>query len=88
MAPQVNNVSSQIVWQVIRNNSCFLKRQRGILKHFSFEPYNTRKLNSIRHNGLLSKKGVNVQVRHFLKLFYKKRLSELKSNRQSSLAGI
>lgn len=56
------NASSYIQWQVIRKNSAFLKRQRGIQKLFSTEKFNNKHLNSIRYNGLVNKKAVDVQV--------------------------
>ncbi|KAI1715303.1 ribosomal l28e protein family domain-containing protein [Ditylenchus destructor] len=56
-----NNASSYIQWQVIRKNSCFLKRQRGIPKLFSTEKFNVKGVNSPRFNGLINKTGVDVQ---------------------------
>ncbi|KAL6724885.1 hypothetical protein Aduo_019731 [Ancylostoma duodenale] len=53
-------MSSELTWQIIRNNSCFLRRQKGIKKHFSVEPFNLRGLNSPRFNGLISKKGMDI----------------------------
>lgn len=57
-----NNASNFIQWQVIRKNSCFLKRQRGIPKHFSTEKFNLKNVNSIRYNGLVNKKAVDIRV--------------------------
>lgn len=65
MSSAINNSSSYIQWQVIRKNSAFLKRQRGIPKLFSTEKFNTQRVNSIRHNGLVNKKAVDVQVNIF-----------------------
>ena len=53
-------MSADLTWQIIRKNSCFLRRQRGIQKHFSVEPFNLRGLNSPRFNGLISKKGMDI----------------------------
>jgi len=58
----VNNASSHLVWQVIRKNSSFLRRQRGIDKHFSTEKGNLRHINSPRFNGLINKRTVDIQV--------------------------
>lgn len=55
------NVSPDIQWQVIRNNSSFLRRQRGIPKQFSVEKFNVMGVNSIRHNGLIHKKAIDVR---------------------------
>uniref|UniRef100_A0A915DMS8 Large ribosomal subunit protein eL28 n=1 Tax=Ditylenchus dipsaci TaxID=166011 RepID=A0A915DMS8_9BILA len=61
VASNINNTSSYIQWQVIRNNSCFLKRQRGIPKLFSTERFNVRGVNSVRFNGLVNKTAVDIQ---------------------------
>jgi hypothetical protein len=52
-----------IQWQVIRKNSAFIKRQRGIPKQFSTEPFNVACKNSIRYNGLINAKAVDIQPR-------------------------
>jgi len=61
MCAKVINDSAYIQWQVIRKNSCFLSRQRGITKTFSTERFNPISTNSIRYNGLINKSGVDVQ---------------------------
>ncbi|VDO41862.1 unnamed protein product [Onchocerca flexuosa] len=55
-------VSADIQWQIIRKTSSFLRRQRGIPKHFSREPFNLKGVNSIRFNGLVHRKGMNIQA--------------------------
>ncbi|EFO25472.1 ribosomal protein L28e [Loa loa] len=55
-------VSADIQWQVIRKTSSFLRRQRGIPKHFSRERFNIKGVNSIRFNGLVHKKGLDIQA--------------------------
>uniref|UniRef100_A0A158R5P6 Large ribosomal subunit protein eL28 n=1 Tax=Syphacia muris TaxID=451379 RepID=A0A158R5P6_9BILA len=55
------NVSTDIQWQVIRNNSAFLRRQRGINKLFSTEKFNLKGVNSIRYNGLIHKKAIDIR---------------------------
>lgn len=57
-----NNASNHIQWQVIRKNSCFLKRQRGIQKLFSTERFNLKNVNSLRYNGLVNKKAIDIRV--------------------------
>jgi len=57
----INNASSYIQWQVIRKNSAFLKRQRGINKMFSTERFNLTSVNSIRFNGLVNRAGADIQ---------------------------
>ncbi|VDM77403.1 unnamed protein product [Strongylus vulgaris] len=53
-------MSADLTWQIIRKNSCFIRRQKGIQKHFSVEPFNLRGLNSRRFNGLISKKAMDI----------------------------
>ncbi|KAK6058894.1 ribosomal L28e protein [Cooperia oncophora] len=53
-------MSAELTWQIIRKNSCFLRRQKGIKKHFSVEPFNLRGINSPRFNGFISKKAMNI----------------------------
>lgn len=55
------NVPVDIQWQVIRKTSAFLHRQRGIPKQFSRERFNLKGINSIRYNGLIHKKGMDIQ---------------------------
>ncbi|VDM95559.1 unnamed protein product [Thelazia callipaeda] len=55
-------VSTDIQWQIIRKTSSFLRRQRGIPKHFSRERFNLKGVNSIRYNGLINKKGLDIQA--------------------------
>lgn len=56
------NASPDIQWQVIRKTSSFLRRQRGIPKHFSRERFNIKGVNSIRFNGLVHRKGIDIQA--------------------------
>lgn len=56
-----NNASSALQWQVIRKNSSFLRRQRGIPKLFSTERFNLKSVNSQRFNGLVNKTGVDIR---------------------------
>jgi len=53
-------VSSDVAWAVIRNNSSFLLKKRGVKKPFSTEPMNLTNLNSQRYNGLVNKKAVGI----------------------------
>ncbi|CAJ0962911.1 unnamed protein product, partial [Mesorhabditis belari] len=55
-------MSSDIVWQTIRNNSAFLKTRRNVPKRFSTERFNLMAVNSQRYNGLVNKKGVHIQL--------------------------
>eukprot|EP00092_Neocalanus_flemingeri_P007350 GFUD01007937.1.p3 GENE.GFUD01007937.1~~GFUD01007937.1.p3 ORF type:complete len:140 (+),score=40.75 GFUD01007937.1:59-478(+) len=53
-------VSSDIAWAVIRDNSCFLLKKRGVKKPFSTEPCNLTNKNAMRYNGLVNSKVVGV----------------------------
>uniref|UniRef100_A0AC34FHG4 Large ribosomal subunit protein eL28 n=1 Tax=Panagrolaimus sp. ES5 TaxID=591445 RepID=A0AC34FHG4_9BILA len=56
------NSSKDLVWQVIRNNHAFIRKQRGINKKFSTEKFNLRGINSPRFNGFTNTNGVDVSV--------------------------
>eukprot|EP00088_Acartia_fossae_P068874 TRINITY_DN8835_c0_g1_i1.p1 TRINITY_DN8835_c0_g1~~TRINITY_DN8835_c0_g1_i1.p1 ORF type:complete len:141 (+),score=62.35 TRINITY_DN8835_c0_g1_i1:40-462(+) len=53
-------VSSDIAWAVIRNNSSFLLKKRGVKKPFSTEPCNLTNRNAQRYNGLVNDKVVGI----------------------------
>ncbi|GMT05677.1 hypothetical protein PENTCL1PPCAC_27851, partial [Pristionchus entomophagus] len=55
-------MSNDVAWQIIRNNSSFLRRQRGIQKAFSTEPLNLKSINSPSYNGLINNKAVGVTL--------------------------
>ena len=55
-------VSSDIAWAVIRNNSSFLLKKRGVKKPFSTEPCNLTNRNTQRHNGLVNNKVVGISA--------------------------
>merc|ERR1711874_536823 len=55
-------VSSDIAWAVIRNNSSFLLKKRGVKKPFSTEPCNLTNRNTQRHNGLVNSKAVGISA--------------------------
>ena len=55
-------VSSDIAWAVIRNNSSFLLKKRGVKKPFSTEPCNLTNKNAQRYNGLVNSKAVGVSA--------------------------
>ena len=54
-------VPKDLQWQVIRQKSCFLHKQRGIKKPFSKERMNMTKLNSIHYNGLVQEKSLGIE---------------------------
>jgi len=53
-------VSSDIAWAIIRNNSSFLLKKRGVKKPYSTEPCNLTNKNAQRYNGLVNNKVVGV----------------------------
>ncbi|XP_055349109.1 60S ribosomal protein L28-like [Paramacrobiotus metropolitanus] len=54
-------MSADLVWQIIRNNHAFLKRQRGVCKTFSKEPGNLKGINSPRLNGIANRNVFAIQ---------------------------
>jgi len=55
-------VSADIAWAVIRNNSSFLLKKRGVKKPFSTEACNLTNKNAQRYNGLVNNKVVGVSA--------------------------
>uniref|UniRef100_A0A8R1HNN5 Large ribosomal subunit protein eL28 n=1 Tax=Caenorhabditis japonica TaxID=281687 RepID=A0A8R1HNN5_CAEJA len=55
-------MSDALVWQVIRNNSAFLRVQRGIGKRFSTEKFNLKKVNSPKYSGLANRRAIDVSA--------------------------
>merc|ERR1711970_837112 len=55
-------VTSDIAWAVIRNNSSFLLKKRGVKKPFSTEPCILTNRNAQRYNGLVNNKAVGVSA--------------------------
>merc|ERR1712098_215424 len=54
------NVSSEMGWGIIRDNSSFLLKKRGVKKPFSTEACNLTNRNAMRYNGLVNTKAVGV----------------------------
>merc|ERR1712037_506408 len=52
----------EIAWGIIRDNSCFLLKKRGVKKPFSTEPCNLTNKNAMRYNGLVNNKVVGVSA--------------------------
>nr|AGG41268.1 ribosomal protein L28 [Cerebratulus lacteus] len=52
-------MSADLQWQIIRKNSCFLVKGRGVT--FTREPNNLTGRNSFRYNGLVHKKTLGVE---------------------------
>merc|ERR1712243_105024 len=55
-------VSADIAWAVIRDNSSFLLKKRGVKKPFSTEACNLTNRNSQRYNGIVNSKVVGVSA--------------------------
>ncbi|KAG7030478.1 60S ribosomal protein L28-2 [Cucurbita argyrosperma subsp. argyrosperma] len=58
------NVPGQLVWEIVKKNSCFLVKEFGRGSagvQFSKEPNNLYNLNSYKHSGLANKKTVTIQ---------------------------
>merc|ERR1712062_819012 len=50
----------EIAWGIIRDNSSFLLKKRGVKRPFSTEACNLTNRNAMRHNGLVNTKAVGV----------------------------
>ena len=62
MAPTTTfeNASADLVWEVVKNNHAFLKKQRGVRQSFSLERFNLKGVNGRRYSGFSSDNGVEV----------------------------
>eukprot|EP00392_Amoebophrya_sp_AT5.2_P008078 g8097.t1 len=58
----VRNVSSDLLWTLVRDNSSFLKKQKN-LPVMTSEPYNLTGLNSFKYSGLANKKTAGLSVK-------------------------
>ncbi|KAG0711982.1 60S ribosomal protein L28 [Chionoecetes opilio] len=54
-------MSSDLCWQVIRNNHAHLLKKRNVKKPFSTEPNNLKNVNSPRYNGLCRRKVIGIE---------------------------
>ncbi|OBZ82724.1 60S ribosomal protein L28-1, partial [Choanephora cucurbitarum] len=52
------NMSSELVWAIIRNNNSFLVKRPGV--QFSSEPSNLTNVNSFKYSGLANYKSVAI----------------------------
>merc|ERR1711894_24214 len=57
---QVNKMYSELCWQIIRKNSCFLKKSLGLT--LTREPNNLTARNSFKYNGLVNNKTVGIEA--------------------------
>jgi large subunit ribosomal protein L28e len=53
----IRTMSSELVWQIIKNNNSFLVKRQGV--QFSSEPNNLLNVNTYKHSGLANYK-VNI----------------------------
>ena len=53
-------MSSELCWQIIRKNSCFLKKSLGLT--LTREPNNLTARNSFKYNGLVNNKTVGIEA--------------------------
>jgi large subunit ribosomal protein L28e len=58
-------IPNQLVWEVVKNNNCFLKKVNGRSKRsgtmrFSVEKGNLRSLSSFKHSGIASSQAVGI----------------------------
>ncbi|KJZ73374.1 hypothetical protein HIM_07168 [Hirsutella minnesotensis 3608] len=61
VAPTLSNVSPDLIWEVVRNNNCFLsKSNRNGGVQFSHDPMNLTNMNSRKHAGFVNSKAIGV----------------------------
>ncbi|QPG95742.1 hypothetical protein C2857_001894 [Epichloe festucae Fl1] len=59
--PALSNMSSDLVWEIVRNNNCFLsKSNRNGGVQFSHDPLNLINKNSRKHAGFVNAKAVGI----------------------------
>ncbi|OAQ62298.1 ribosomal protein L28e [Pochonia chlamydosporia 170] len=59
--PALSNMSSDLVWEIVRNNNCFLsKSNRNGGVQFSHDPLNLTNKNSRKHAGFVNSKAVGI----------------------------
>ncbi|KAG5929383.1 hypothetical protein E4U42_006123 [Claviceps africana] len=59
--PALSNMSSDLVWEIVRNNNCFLsKSNRNGGVQFSRDPLNLTNKNSRKHAGFVNAKAVGI----------------------------
>jgi len=58
----IQNCSSDISWAVLRKNSAFLHKRRGVPKFFSSDKFNLKKLHTSHSSGISSDAGVSIRV--------------------------
>jgi Ribosomal L28e protein family. len=74
-------VSDQLIWEVVKNNNCFLKKVNGRTKRsgtmrFSVERNNLRSLSSYKQSGLASSKAVGIASKNDTAVLYTKTASK------------
>ncbi|ROW12396.1 hypothetical protein VMCG_00519 [Cytospora schulzeri] len=63
MAAQLSNVSSDLVWEIVRNNNSFLvKRNEAGGVQLSRDPLNLANKNSRKHAGFINEKAVGISA--------------------------
>ena len=74
-------VSEQLIWDIVKNNNCFLKKVNGRTKRsgtmrFSVERNNLRSLSSYKHSGLACNKSVGIACKNNSAVLYTKTASK------------
>ncbi|KAK8149738.1 hypothetical protein G3M48_005819 [Beauveria asiatica] len=60
-APALNNVSSDLIWAIVRDNHCFLSKSRSNGgAQFSSDPLNLTNKNTRKHAGFVNDKAIGV----------------------------
>ncbi|KAK0404084.1 hypothetical protein QR680_017280 [Steinernema hermaphroditum] len=59
---EVVNASVDVQWEILKNNSAFLKKRRGFPAKFSSEKFNLKGVNIFSSSGLVQPKGVDIRA--------------------------
>jgi len=74
-------VSNQLVWEIVKNNNCFMKKVNGRTRRtgtmrFSVEKSNLLSLSSYKHSGLASTQAVGIASKNDAAVMYTKTASK------------
>uniref|UniRef100_A0AC34QPK4 Protein kinase domain-containing protein n=1 Tax=Panagrolaimus sp. JU765 TaxID=591449 RepID=A0AC34QPK4_9BILA len=59
----VTNVSSDLIWEVVKNDHCFIKKQVNCRETFSKDPYNLMGINSRMYSGFGNYSGLQLTAK-------------------------
>eukprot|EP00919_Chromeraceae_sp_WS-2016_P045184 GHVR01107667.1.p1 GENE.GHVR01107667.1~~GHVR01107667.1.p1 ORF type:complete len:143 (+),score=12.00 GHVR01107667.1:51-431(+) len=71
-------VSSDLIWQIVRNNSCFIKKQKSTGIVLTNEPFNPTAENKYKYSGIAGRNAVGMVIKNG-KILVKSRKDKRKS---------